>query len=199
MRMNSLSLLLLTAATNVFCLTAPDLVGTWVAEGLDGDGSKMEIWYGADGSREVRSAAVYGDVDDYRLQTFGTWELKTDAVVEKTTGGWISFGGSTDPVQPDGSASTSKVALAAGSPAKLTITDCDGPCADHVFTFVSADKQFSLPSLDAPTSAFARAGTASARRAFHLVRQGRGGFRILFQNRSFDIRGRMTGLGAIAR
>jgi hypothetical protein len=184
--------LVMAVAVNGFSLTTQDLVGMWKAEGLEGDGSIEELWYAADGNREVRSTAIYNDLE-YRLDALGTWQVKTESVVEKITGGWISYDGSLDPIQPDAASNSSKAVIVAGSPRKLQITDCDSPslCVTHEYTFVSAEQQFNQPALGGTTSA---RGTSRIR-PVRLRGAGRSGFRFLLGGREFDVTGRLLGAG----
>lgn len=183
-----LAYLCLSAAAQA--LTIQDLAGSWKAIGYDGDGSVMELWYDAGGAREMRSLAYYNDQGEYRMHLLGTWSVSGQDVVEKTTSGWISFDGSTDPVTADPKASSSsKVELVAGSPRMIRITDCDSPtlCSTTEFTFVSATKQFTLPDLGGGTTSLRR-GTGS--RILRLNGSGRLGFAFLLRGRAFDLRGR---------
>jgi hypothetical protein len=184
--------LLLLMSMSAFSLTTQDVAGTWKAEGVDGVGSVMELWYGTDGSRETRSLANYNDLE-FRLDVLGTFTVSGENIVEKTSGGWTSYDGSVDPVQPDPSSSSSKAQAVAGTPKILKITDCDSPslCTTHDFTFVSADKHFSLPSLDGGATSI---GRRSRFPGFRIGGSGRTGARVFMEGRTFDLRGRMLGL-----
>lgn len=186
---------LLLLITHVTALETKDVVGMWKGSFVEMVGSRVEIFFGQDGQMEMRASGNLFGVANFKLNGFGLWAAKGEAIDTKSSGGWIAFEG--DPAEAldvDSAFVSNPTVITPGNPRKMRTTDCDGPddCVTQELEYVGAAKAFTLPVVSDNTSIKGLAGKVEIRR----TPAGRVSMRVRLGNRSFDLTGRSAPMPA---